>query len=355
MNDAPETFNEYAIYEQIFQIFEIEFQEIGRFVAFTDANACAHSTKIHELHLRVCSEVENVLKLIVHEHFLAKDDVNKRWADQKASFLEKKGVRSEYESLSKKLNKRKGKELDKLLFGYPDFAFYYQLACDSFHLDQKRVTFKAGISDGNRWENMVPFALQKKDDAVPLWWTNYNRLKHDKVEWFSECTLIDLGNAMGALYILMNYLIVYQSGNERIQNPDYTRFRMNGGKPPQNDPPFCDYKSNFFDATCLAQNVRLADMLQESLTVILFNTLPAKFVRPLSQQPNEQAAWSPEEWQALQKPLNDADLDSVMWGKLNGDPAEHIYYGFVAYEEIPLSETNDDPHCGLAHFAKFCN
>lgn len=347
---STETFSEHAIYEQIFQIFEFEFQEIGKFVAFTDANASTHSTKIHNLHLRVCSEVENVLKLIVHEHFVPKAKVDDQWNAYKQEKLSKKKVLDDYRLLNSKLNNKERREVDQGLFGYPDFAFYYRLAVKHFHLNQKRVTFKAGISDGDRWKSMIPFELPN-GVSVPFWWTHYNKLKHDKVASFSECTLGDLGHAMGALYILMNYLIIYQNENGHIRNPDYNRYRRNGGKPLQNNPLFCAYNSNFFEATCLVQNARLADILQEEHTRVIFNEMkPVKFTN----RPNEVEYWSPDDWLKLQKTLKDAELDSVEWGKVNGAPDNCIYYGFVAYENIPLSE-NSDPHVGLAHFAKFCN
>jgi hypothetical protein len=109
VHGKPETVTELDIYEQIFRIFEEEFEEIGRFVAFTDTNAKTCSTKIHELHLRVCSEVENVLKIVIHRHFVPEGDIKKNWAAEKTKFLEKKAFAQNTKNLRKNLVLRTSK------------------------------------------------------------------------------------------------------------------------------------------------------------------------------------------------------------------------------------------------------
>jgi hypothetical protein len=69
-NAEIENVAENKVYEGIFNIFELELEEISRFVAFTSGNMNVYSNKIHELHLRVCSEIENVLKIVIHKHFV---------------------------------------------------------------------------------------------------------------------------------------------------------------------------------------------------------------------------------------------------------------------------------------------
>ena len=64
-NSEQEIFLDNKIYEGLFNIFELELEEISRFVALTSANMDVYSNKIHELHLRVCSEIENLLKVSV--------------------------------------------------------------------------------------------------------------------------------------------------------------------------------------------------------------------------------------------------------------------------------------------------
>ena len=87
-----EIFSENKVYEGIFNIFELELKEISRFVAFTSGNMNVYSNKIHELHLRVCSEVENVLKIVVHKHFASAEEVKNLWETDKSAFLEKKSL-----------------------------------------------------------------------------------------------------------------------------------------------------------------------------------------------------------------------------------------------------------------------
>ena len=82
-----EQFSELKIYEGIFTIFETEFEEIGNFVAFSDGNLGVYSNKIHELHLRVCSEIENILKIVIHKHFVSADDIKTLWDSEKSKGL----------------------------------------------------------------------------------------------------------------------------------------------------------------------------------------------------------------------------------------------------------------------------
>ena len=344
-----ENFIETAIYDQLFDIFEEEFEEIGRFVAFTDANTRSYSTKIHELHLRVCSEVENVLKIVVHKNFFQETEIKQKWDEKKLKFLNDADAISEYKSLTKKLNSGKRKSLEKLLFEYPDFAFYYKLACEKFHLDRKKVTFKAGISTSNRWKAMIPFGKQA-DAVVPEWWTHYNKLKHDKVEAFSLCTLGDVGHAMGALYVLMNYLMVYQTNNYRIPNRFYAHFGENGGRLPHILPLFCSFNSKFFDATLLIQTQFLALVLPEEVTESQFQNEPAT---SFDQHIQVHVDRCPEKWSPLAGPLGGAMLDTFHWAE-NGDPMECVFYSYLDYEEVQSLDSNGGFR-RLQHFAKFCN
>jgi hypothetical protein len=97
-----ENFVENKVYEDLFNIFELELEEISRFIAFTKGNMTAYSNKIHELHLRICSEIENVLKIVIHKQFASKDEVKKRWNLDKSKYLEEKSLTKEYEELKNK-------------------------------------------------------------------------------------------------------------------------------------------------------------------------------------------------------------------------------------------------------------
>jgi hypothetical protein len=125
VNTEIESFAENKVYEGLFDIFELELEEISRFVAFTSGNMKVYSNKIHELHLRVCSEIENILKIIIHRHFVSVEEVKAVWDVDKSAFLEKKSLTSKYEELKNELNKDGKGKLDKFLFGFPDFLFYF--------------------------------------------------------------------------------------------------------------------------------------------------------------------------------------------------------------------------------------
>ena len=160
MTDNSNGFSEHKIYEDIFNIFERELKEISHFVAFADCNMEVCSNKIHELHLRVCSEIENILKSIVHQCFIPKEQVDKSWEDKKSKFLKNKNLVDKYEELKKELNKDGCTKVEKLLYGFPDFAFYLKIACETINLDKKVVNFKAMISRQSNYNKIKPFVRE---------------------------------------------------------------------------------------------------------------------------------------------------------------------------------------------------
>jgi hypothetical protein len=222
------------------------------------------------------------------------------------------------------------------------------LACDHFRANIKQVRFKAGISDGNRWKIMTPFS-RTDGNAVPDWWMHYNKLKHDKVDIYFNCTLIDLVNAIGALYILMNYLLIYQKENIPIQYSDYTHFRKNGGKTPY-EAFLCAYQSKFFEVTTFNQNVLLAIILPE---VISDDQLKNVAATNYFQQTLFAIPQSPKIWEALGGPLKEAKLSSMEWGHPD-DPAPMIFYSFLDYQQI-MDIDSQKQLWRLGCFAIFCN
>jgi hypothetical protein len=214
--------HEHRIYEDIFSIHESEFIEIGRYVALTDDNLKVYSNKIHELHLRVCSEIETALKKVVEKNFVSREQVFEKWDSQKSFFLAEKGRENDYKNLKVSFNSRGSEKLDELLFGHPDFSFYFKLACNEFHLNQKVVVCNAGLTTSENLHVIQPFETSLDKD-VPNWWTSYNKLKHDKINFFSSCNLGDLLHSLAGFYILMNYLTKYRPDNEPTYNPDYFR------------------------------------------------------------------------------------------------------------------------------------
>jgi len=180
-------FNELRIYEDIYDIFESELVDIGKYISFTDENLKTYSNKIHELHLRVCSEVENMLKVVVHNNFVDKDKIREAYPTKKKNL---------------------------------DFEYYLSVACTEFNLNKKIVKFKGAAAFGQQLDEIQPFNI-KADDKVPEWWTAYNKLKHDKLANFNKCTLGDLINSLAGLYILMTYRKQYRKNNPPIEYQNY--------------------------------------------------------------------------------------------------------------------------------------
>lgn len=264
MTGQTENFSENKIYEGIFNIFELELLEISRFVALTRNNMNVYSNKIHELHLRVCSEVENILKIVVHKHFFSPEEVNLQWEAKKSSHLEDKALTSQYEDLKSVLNSKEKKEVEKSLFGHPDFSFYLSLACQAFHLDQKVVKFSGMVSHVIDWEVIQPFSMSEAQ-VVPSWWTKYNKLKHDKLKNFELCGLGDLIYSLSALYILMTYLLKYQENNVPIPNRSYPLARMTRGVVTLHSE-FCSINSEFFEASSASQDFAFSFVFPQRLT-----------------------------------------------------------------------------------------
>ena len=127
---------------------------------------------------------------------------------------------SEYEALKKALNAGGRKDMDRVLFGFPDFQFYFDLACKHFNLHKKVVVFLAGVTTSSLLNILQPFELQD-GDVVPRWWSSYNKIKHDKLVNFASCTLGDLLNAIAGFFILMNYLTKYWQNNLSTFQWDY--------------------------------------------------------------------------------------------------------------------------------------
>ena len=250
-NAEIENFAENKVYEGIFNIFELELEEISRFVAFTNGNMTSYSNKIHELHLRVCSEIEKVLKIVIHKHFASEDEVKKLWDLNKSTFLEKKSLTPKYEELKNELNKDEKGKLDKFLFGFPDFLFYFKIACDKFNLHKKVIKFTGMVSHNLDWEIIQPFKLHDGRD-VPIWWTNYNKLKHDKIKNFDVCTLGDLTHSFAGLFILMNYLLKYPKNNNSIPNRNFALDKLRGFI--VSDCSFCSFESKYFKASVASQS-----------------------------------------------------------------------------------------------------
>jgi hypothetical protein len=251
--------SEHKIYEGIFEVLEEEFNEIGRYISFTESNFSTYSIKIQELHLRVCSEIENLLKIIIiHTNFKTEKEIDDLWNSKKSNFLAEN--KEDYESLKNKLN-RKGKDkVDKLLYGFPDFSFYFESACNDFNLNKKCIHFLSILDPESDFKVITPFFV-KENNPVPEWWTNYNKLKHNKVDAFTKCTLKDLIYSFGGLFILMNYLTRYSEKNK----PKYEEFITPRVSTIALDCEYWAFKSKHFRATNSVQCYNVTAQLNKDV------------------------------------------------------------------------------------------
>lgn len=219
-DDVMIKINEIKIYEDIYAIFEEEFSEIGRYIAFSEHNLKTYSNKIHELHLRVCSEIENLLKIIIHSWFSDIEQITKDWDSKKSERLGDN--LQKYIELKNSLNSNDRRRLEVELFGKPDFKFYLDIAREKFNLHKKAVNFKGGIYQSkNSLKEFVPFHAENSDNNIPPWWTAYNKLKHDKISSYSSCNLGHLIHALAGLYLLMLYRKHYQKDNKKKEDHDF--------------------------------------------------------------------------------------------------------------------------------------
>ncbi len=345
-----ENFAETKVYESIFNIFELELKEISRFVAFTSDNMTAYSNKIHELHLRVCSEIENVLKIVVHKHFVSADEIKTLWETDKSAFLEKKSLTSKYEELKNDLNKGEKGKLDKFLFGYPDFLFYFKIACEKFNLHKKVIKFTGMVSHNIDWEIIQPFESDGNRD-VPTWWTNYNKLKHDKIKNFNICTLGDLIYSMSGLFILMNYLLKYKENNAPIENRNYLIEKMKQSV--FLDVDFCSFNSKLFFATNSYQNILYSMFLPQNISE---NTYQSFQLGNLIQA---EKYFSDDEKQIELKNLDLTSFERKMiWGNEEGnkksESIEHsIFYTYLDYMQVV--DFGGNSYQELHHYGVFTN
>lgn len=338
-NAEVENVDENKVYEGVFNIFELELEEISRFVAFTSGNMTAYSNKIHELHLRVCSEIENVLKIVIHKHFISAEEIKKLWDEDKSAFLDEKEITGKYEELKSELNKREKGKLDKFLFGFPDFSFYFKIAREKFNIHKKIIKFTGLVSHNLDWEIIQPFELEEGQD-VPVWWTNYNKLKHDKIKNFDICTLSDLIYSMSGLFILMNYLLKYPENNYPVPNRNFALDKLKGSILLSNIT--CSFESKYFKASVATQSHIFAMILPTHISEIDFQNLT---ILDLEVRRINRRFRNITEYENYK--INDFDLKSFEYndkkltnGKINNrrdlfDSIEHaMFYSYLDYRQV---------------------
>ncbi len=265
--------------------------------------------------------------------------------------MEKKSLTPKYEELKNELNRDGKQKLDKLLFGFPDFLFYFKLACEKFNLHKKVIKFTGTVSQRIDWEIIEPFELEEERN-VPTWWTNYNKLKHDKIKHFDICTLSDLIYSLSGLFILMNYLLNYPENNAPIENRNYLVEKI---KQPVfiKDVDFCSFNSKFFLATNAYQNILYSMLFPQNIPENTYQSLQ------LFNLDGAEKFFSDDE--KFTK-LKDMDLKSfehkMIWGNQEktekSESIEHsLFYTYIDY--LQVVDFNGNLYRELRHYAVFTN
>ncbi len=194
--------DEKKVFIDLFNIYEQELLTIFQFVAPININNNLETTgnKIHELHLRVCAECENLVKQICKKLFPERDYDNE--------YRNKK-----YKNLKKYLDnmpEEYHKEIEKNFYSYADMPFYLDVLNTELWICDKKIEFCKLIE--TKPENQIlfiqPFNKNSSSWLVPLWREHYNKLKHDKINYYNLCTLFDLINSLGAYYMLLHYFVL---------------------------------------------------------------------------------------------------------------------------------------------------
>lgn len=192
------------LYVELFKIFEKELLNIFETVSPFQHNLWVFGNKIHELHLRICAEVENLVKEVAQDFFW-ENEIKKLEKTNTDNDIKNKLERLWYKSYDEKLLSYISEEK------YEPFSFYFSLLNDKLWLSCKRLIFIWWVEWYNFWDvgsYFVPFQI-KKWNKTPVWRSNYNGIKHNKLKKYQICNLWDLINAFWAYYILLNYLVVW--------------------------------------------------------------------------------------------------------------------------------------------------
>ena len=231
MPNWANSIDEKKVFVDLFDIYEQELLTIFQYVAPIDKMKIS-SNKIHELHMRVCAECEN-LAVKIAEKFITKEEYqNKFWA-QKKEFLLKDADEFQFLSNIAKISHNHLKEilermssldqdnLIKWIFTYPDMPFYLWILNQKLWICNKKIEFSQIIETNPEYQYhfFQPFEL-RWFQVVPFWWTHYNSIKHSKIANYKKCTLWDLVNSLWAYYMLLNYFSI------NIKNPVYDKIEI---------------------------------------------------------------------------------------------------------------------------------
>ena len=179
MSEWINLIDEKKVFIDLFDIYEQELLTIFQYVAPITENIKLNvsSNKIHELHIRVCAECENLAKMIIKKY--------------------------QYDESGKNM------------------AFYIREINNHLWICDKKIRFTQSMDLELNNKVIQPFEPEKSSKITPSWWTNYNNIKHHKIENYSECWLWDVIYALWGYYILLNYLVL------NIKHPIYKDSKIN--------------------------------------------------------------------------------------------------------------------------------
>ncbi len=221
MQDNNLNLDKKELFVQLFRIYEQEFLNILQYIAPMESNYKASSNKIHELHLRICAEMENLIKEVA-KSICPEFDFKSNFNEYKRSKLSVSNGKILEGILGKIEEDEKTVLLDLLWWSNPDFAYFLSFVDDKVALCSKKIKFMedlemistSTICWFDRWFYIQPF--EKISSLVPKWRTNYNKIKHNKIENYTQCTLHDLIYSIWWYYILLNYLVLWFDAKLKI-------------------------------------------------------------------------------------------------------------------------------------------
>lgn len=209
MPNWANSIDEKKVFADLFDIYEQELLTIFQYVAPINLNNNLETTgnKIHELHLRVCAECENLVKQISKKLFPERN-FDREYQNEKSE-----DIKEILDNVPQKYHK----EIKKNFYRHADMPFYLGILNEKLWICDKKIEFCKIIEAEPESQVlfMQPFDKNNETWIIPLRREHYNKIKHDKIDNYNMCTLRDLVNSLWAYYMLLNYFSM------NINNPVY--------------------------------------------------------------------------------------------------------------------------------------
>lgn len=203
MTNSEELIWKKTLYIQLFKIYEKELLNIFEHIHPIWENLKTYGNRIHELHLRICSEVENIAKEVCYT-IKSKEEVEWIMKDKRLDEIKKwlSWIWCEDEKVVNYI-------MDKNKFS--PFNHYLDFLDEHLAICSKKIEKIYGIENYDIYKFSYKAEFYKPFERagiwnVPWWWTNYNWIKHRKLETYNLCTLHDLISSFWWYFILLNYL-----------------------------------------------------------------------------------------------------------------------------------------------------